>query len=93
MNRAIVKERFFGAPDDDIYPRWYEVGDVITGDLAIAEVENGRAFWEGQKSEKKPPRNMAIDKPERNKLTLSSPQGQASQEKTVKRRRGRPRKS
>lgn len=93
MRKAIVKKEFFGAADGELYPKKFYPGDIITGELAAAEVETGRAEWEGAHAEKKPPRNSVLEKAPRNKLSLSSQQGQASEKKTRKRSRGRPKSS
>lgn len=38
---AKLKERFFAVPDGEIYPRWFEVGEEISGGVAAAARENG----------------------------------------------------
>ena len=78
--KAKVIEKFRGVEDGAIYPRLFVPGEVIHGSLAEAEVSSGRAV----PLEKKPPRNKA-ETPERTKLSLSSQQGQALQEKTARR--------
>ena len=82
--KAKVIKRFRGVEDGGIYPKTFNPGDVIFGSLAVAEINSGRAV----SLEKKPPLNKA-EIPERNKHSLSSPQGQALPKKTVKRSKGR----
>lgn len=41
---ATVTQRFEGVQDGHVYPRWFEVGDTITGDLAAAMVSCGFAI-------------------------------------------------
>lgn len=40
---ATVTQRFEGVQDGQVYPRWFEVGETITGDLAAAMVSCGFA--------------------------------------------------
>lgn len=83
MKKATVIREFNGVEDGKIYPRSFKVGDTISGDLARAEVENGRAEWEGG-DKKKPPANKALDGPDRNKQSSASQQARASRKKTAK---------
>lgn len=34
-----LKERFFAVPDGQIHPRWFEVGDEVTGSVLVAAKE------------------------------------------------------
>jgi len=81
---AVVTHRFYGAEDGKIYPRWFEVGEIVRGALASCAVEQGDAVTE----KKRQP--MA---PEHLKTSSASPQDQVSQEPIAKPRRGRPPKS
>ena len=38
MTRAIVKMPFKGAPDGEIHPRDFAVGDEVEGDLALVAI-------------------------------------------------------
>lgn len=78
MPQAKVITRFYGAADGDIYPRWFSPGEVIHGDLALSEIQTGRA----EDLEKKPPENKGMKGPPRNKLSLSSLRGRPSPKKT-----------
>lgn len=40
---ATVTRRFEGVQDGHVYPRWFEVGETITGDLAVAMASCGFA--------------------------------------------------
>ena len=46
---AVVTKPFKGAPDGEIYPRDFNVGDKLAGDLAAVAVKEGWAI-EGDKS-------------------------------------------
>lgn len=83
MTEARVLERFLGVSDNAIYPRYFEVGEVIYGSLAKSEIESGRAV----SLAKKPPRTKEQER------TLSLPQDRASQKKTVKRSRAKQKSS
>lgn len=41
---ATVTRRFHGVQDGHVYPRWFEVGETITGDLAAAMISSGDAL-------------------------------------------------
>ena len=47
---AVVTVPFTGAPDGEIYPRGFNVGDKVSGDLARVAVEEGWAAVEGKKA-------------------------------------------
>lgn len=51
--KAIVEKPFSGAPDGELHPRAFAVGDVVTGDLAIVAV---REKWAVEKVEGSPDR-------------------------------------
>jgi hypothetical protein len=42
MEAKVIK-RFYGAEDGQFYPRWFEVGDEIKGDLAVSAIQAGNA--------------------------------------------------
>jgi hypothetical protein len=78
---ARVTHRFYGAADGTVYPRYFEVGELIDGDLAHCAIEQGDAI---------PAKKREAVEPENRKTSSSLPAGQVSQEKIVK-PRGRPR--
>lgn len=43
MILATVVERFFGVPDGEVYPRWFEAGEPVSGDLARVAIEEKNA--------------------------------------------------
>lgn len=75
-----VTKRFYGAKDGEIYPRWFEVGEIIEGDLATTALDQCVA----EDLKKKPPLNKSLESAPRNKQSLSSPAGQASRKKMFK---------
>jgi hypothetical protein len=79
--KATIIRRHYGVPENEVYPRWFAVGTVVSGQVAEAAIEVGDAvpFQQSDKSEPEP--------------LSASPQGQVSPETKPKRRRGRPRKS
>lgn len=80
---AKVTHRFYGAEDGKIYPRWFEVGEIVAGDLAHCAIEQGDAV---------PAKKREAPEPEHRKTLSVSPQAQASQEPIAK-KRGRPKQS
>jgi hypothetical protein len=53
---ATVKTAFLGVPDGEIYPKAFEPGDEVTGDLAAVAVREG---WATEEKSSKPPENKA----------------------------------
>lgn len=61
---AKLKERFHAVPDGEIYPRWFEAGEEVSGAVADAARECGLL------DDKKParaPSAKAMDGPAENK--------------------------
>lgn len=79
-----VIKRFYGAEDGKIYPRWFEVGEVIDGDLANSALIQGVAE---DTTKKKPEKNKDLGNAPRNKQYLSSPPGHPSQKKMFGKRK------
>lgn len=48
--QAIVRRRFKGAADGEVYPRWREPGSTVTGSLALAAIQTGDAESIGEKA-------------------------------------------
>lgn len=44
--KAIVEKPFSGAPDGELHPRAFAVGDTVTGDLAVVAVREKWAVEE-----------------------------------------------
>ena len=87
---AKVTREFRGVEDGHIYPRLFKVGEVITGELAKAEIESGRAVDVKKKNQ---PENKAILEAPRNKHSSASPQAPASPKKTARRSKAKAKQS
>ena len=81
---ATVIHRFYGAEDGKIYPRWFNVGEIVRGELALCAIEQGDAVSE----KKRQP--LAPDHLKTSSVSQPAP---VSPEKTAPKRRGRKPKS
>ncbi len=64
MARAIVTEPFRGAPDGQIHPRIFEIGEKIDGDLATVAIQQGWAKPDDGLPVDEPPPAQAAGEPE-----------------------------
>ena len=80
----IVTKKFKGVEDGKIYPRWFDVGEMLSGDLAASALLQGVA----ENVKKKPPINKALNEAPKNKQSLSSPAVPRSLKKMLKKRKG-----
>jgi hypothetical protein len=60
--KAIVDKPFDGAPDGELYPRHFESGHVVEGDLARVAVQQGWASISEPQSVDKPARGAGKTK-------------------------------
>lgn len=88
--KAKVIDEFLGVEDGKIYPRKFEIGEIISGDLARSEVESGRAE---DLKKKLPPRNKSLTEAPKNKHSSVSQPAPVSQKKTVKKPRAKQKQS
>lgn len=51
--KYVVKHRFKGVVDGEIYPRTFDKGDVIEGDLGLAAYNGGFADKQAEKKQAK----------------------------------------
>lgn len=65
--RAMVRRRFKGVADGQVYPRWWEPGTVVEGALAVAAVQAGDAEAVGVEKAAAPVQNKARATAPRNK--------------------------
>lgn len=52
--KAMVQKSFAGAPDGELHPRTFAVGDIITGELAVVAVREGWAVEQGEAAPERP---------------------------------------
>jgi len=87
---ARVTKRLYGAPDGVSYPRWFDVGAFIRGDLAEAEVAAKRAEWVDVLETKAPEVARGPFQTGAGEPSSSQPAGRAKGKRTSRKRAEKP---
>lgn len=59
-----LTDRLFAVPDGKIYPRWFEAGEEVTGDVERAARSRGILEQPAPQKAKRAPRRKAMTPPE-----------------------------
>ena len=58
-----MKERFLAVPEGEIYPKWFEAGEVVTGSVAKAAQEQDLLVKEESKAVERAPETASRGRP------------------------------
>lgn len=75
--KAIVETPFHGAPDGDVYPRWFNKGDIVEGDLANVAVKQGWAKPVSGNAARADAENKAVTGAPENKAVAGAPENKS----------------